>query len=310
MTYLASQSGAGDDHVFLVGRPPPSEFLGFIRTMAVNGQTADQGQLAAEWRKANDYVKTLEAKEVGLADGAPIEDLPTGLAHLADEFLKDSFYLRSFSLIPARLGVVDLDRLVVYQKFIDLTYVGQLKKQLGSKPTPEQVFRFCLPTQRTLPQVSLKQTATNSYTFVSPSNDLRFLEAIIMSPSQLTGFQSQGPAVAIVGLIVGYGSNFLNVAHIENRLILGNGSHRAFALRELGLTQVPCIIQEVSRSEEIEMLGFGELQQNQDRYLKSPRPPLLKDYFDSALRKIVPVARKHRLVRVSFGVETSDIPAN
>lgn len=309
MTLLSTQSGPADDHVFLIGRPPLSEFISFIRTMAVDGQTADFGQLAREWRKANDHVKTLEASEIGLVDGRPISDLPMALTPLATEFLNNPFFQRSFSLVPARLGVVDLDTLVVYQKFIDLTYVGQLKKQLGLKPTPEEIFGFCLPATPSLPRVSLKQTAANSFTFISPSNDFRFMEATLINPSQLSGFQPQGPIVAAIGLVVGYGSNFMNVAHIENRLILGNGSHRAFTLREMGIAQMPCIIQDVSRPEEIEVLGFGDLQQNQDLYLKSPRPPLLKDYFDPALRKIVPVARKQRLVAVSFGVQTSDIPA-
>jgi hypothetical protein len=59
----------------------------------------------------------------------------------------------------------------------------------------------------------------------------------------------------------------------------------------------------------MEMLGFGDVFTNADAYLKAPRPPVLKDYFDPALRKIVPVRRKNRQVRVTFGVEQSDTPA-
>ena len=79
MTLLMSQVGPADDHVFLVGRPPLSECLGFIRTMAVGGQTADQGQLAAEWRKANDHLKALESKEAGIADGPSVGALDPSL---------------------------------------------------------------------------------------------------------------------------------------------------------------------------------------------------------------------------------------
>ena len=115
--------------------------------------------------------------------------------------------------------------------------------------------------------------------------------------------------IAALALIVGYGSNFLNVAHVENRLVLGNGSHRAYALRDSGITHAPCIVQTISRREEIEVLGLGDLQQNADMHLKNPRPPLLKDYFDPALSKIVPVARKQRALQVSFGVQQIEIPA-
>jgi len=92
-------------------------------------------------------------------------------------------------------------------------------------------------------------------------------------------------------------------------LILNNGSHRAYALRELGLKEVPCIVQTVTRRDELELVASGDFQQFPDRYLKAPRPPLLKDYFDPKLRKIVVVQRKNRLVRVQIGVEQSDVPA-
>jgi hypothetical protein len=122
----------------------------------------------------------------------------------------------------------------------------------------------------------------------------------MLDPPQLTGYQPQGPPVAALALVIGYGSNFLNVASVENRLVLGNGSHRAYALRDLGVTHAPCIVQSVTRREELEVLGYGDLQQNADLYLKSPRPPMLRDYFDQELRKTVSVARKQPAIRVQF----------
>jgi hypothetical protein len=68
--------GAADPHVFLIGPPPIGEFLGFIRTMAVDGQTVDLGGLTAEWRSANDHVLQLEKDEAGAPDNPPITALP------------------------------------------------------------------------------------------------------------------------------------------------------------------------------------------------------------------------------------------
>ena len=104
------------------------------------------------------------------------------------------------------------------------------------------------------------------------------------------------------------GTNLLNVVSAEGRLVLNNGSHRAYFLRELGITHAPCVIQRVTRRDELEFIG-SELQQNPDRYLKAPRPPILKDYFDPALRKVVAVTKKNRSVRVQFGYEQMDVPA-
>ena len=44
-------------------------------------------------------------------------------------------------------------------------------------------------------------------------------------------------------------------------------------------------------------------------YLEHRRPPMLRDYFDPRLRKVVPARRRLRQVTVKFNVEEMDIPA-
>jgi hypothetical protein len=298
-----------DDHVFLIGRPPMGEFLAFVRVMAINGQKANQRQLAEEWRGANDHIRELEKREAGWADRPQIGPLPAALDELKARLLADPILQRSFQLVPTTVGVVELDRLVVFQKQINLAHVKALRDSLGNEPTPEEVFRFCLPFDHPQAPAQVMQMAGNAYTFISASNDFRFLDAQLFDPIQIIGYAPPGPVVGVLGLVVGYSSNFLHAVQVEDRLVLGNGSHRAYALRELGVTHVPCLIQHVSRREEIEVLGLGDIQKNADDYLKAPRPPVLKDYFDPALRKIIPVRRKLRQVRVTFGVEQVDIPA-
>ncbi len=114
---------------------------------------------------------------------------------------------------------------------------------------------------------------------------------------------------ALIAVSVGFGSNFLNAIHVENRLILNNGSHRAFSLRHLGLTHVPCIVQDVSSREELKTIASSSLIRNLDLCLKHPRPPVLKDYFDPELRKVVPVPRRLRQVRIKFEIDEADVPA-
>jgi ParB-like chromosome segregation protein Spo0J len=109
--------------------------------------------------------------------------------------------------------------------------------------------------------------------------------------------------------MVGYGPNFLTALQIGTRFVLHNGSHRAYALRELGVTHVPCLVQGVSREDELELAGVPDVKTFPDSYLKCPRPALLKDYFDSRLRKIMPVVRKHRLRQVQVGWQEGKVPA-
>lgn len=298
-----------DEYVFLLGRPPVGEFLNFIASMAVDGQNADQGSLTQEWRQANDHVAALEASEAGIADNPPAAPLSQTVQALAQQVVSDPMFRKAYRFVPSDITMIELDRLVVFQKFINLAYVQRLKGELGTQPTEEDIARLALGVDHALPPVQAMQNSGNVYSFISQSNDFRFLEGALIAPGQVAGFVSTGRPFAYIVLGVGYGSNYLNALHVDGRLVLNNGSHRAYALRDLGVTHAPCLVQRITRRDEMELIASGDLQSNPDRYLKARRPPLLKDYFDPRFRKIVQVPRKNRLVRVQFDVEQSDVPA-
>src|SRR5439155_23119221 len=109
---MTPQSTFSYVHVFLIGRQPIGKFIVFIRTMAVNGQTVDQGLLAEEWRRANDHVISLEKAESGIADGIASSALPTSLADLAERVRTDPSFAQTFRLVPVEFGLVELDRLL------------------------------------------------------------------------------------------------------------------------------------------------------------------------------------------------------
>jgi hypothetical protein len=188
--------------------------------------------------------------------------------------LSDSIFKKSFSVVPTDIGVVELDRLVVFQRHINLEYVEKIKERLGKSPSDEMIFKTCLPYDHPQTAVQRRRIANNSFVFVSPSDDLRFLESTVLEQAQIASYSSPGLISGVVGIVIGFGSNFLNAIHAENRLVLNNGSHRAFALREVGITHVPCIIQHVSRREELNVIASGGLVEKPDLYLKEPRPPL------------------------------------
>ena len=301
-------STTADNHIFLMGHPPLNEYLNFVAFMSGEGQNANLRIITDEWRSANDHVLELERTEAGWADGPTIAALPIQLEPLATAVLANPMVHRSF-LLPTRIALVELDRLVVYQKHINLAYVESIKEKLGSSPNAETVFKACLPVDHTLPPIRVQQTNINTWVFVSPTSDLRFLDASLLEPSQICGYRSAGPIFKVLGVVVGCGSNYLNSIHVENRLVLNNGSHRAFALRDLGITHVPCLIQGVSRREELPITGNSDLQATPDRYLRALRPPLLKDYFDPKLRKVLPIQRRLHQVTIQYAQLPGDVPA-
>jgi hypothetical protein len=125
----------------------------------------------------------------------------------------------------------------------------------------------------------------------------------------IKGYQHPGALVGVVGLAVGFGSNFLNALRVENRLILNNGSHRAYTLRDMGFTHVPCIVQHVSTRDELDVIAASAIRNDPDVYLKHPRPSMLKDYFNPDLRKVLPIHRRVRQITVKFDIQEEYIPA-
>jgi hypothetical protein len=304
----AGQAGQSDaaETLYLIGRPTLRQFHRFVRHHAL--KPGHEGDLTDEWNAASDYVRALEKEEAGRADDPAIMKLGPEYEPLLIEFLKDPLIQNGFNSVPTEVAIIELDRLVVYQKHIDLTYVRQLQKRLSPKPGMEEIFRACLPYDHPQPPVKwLKQG--DKFIFVSPSNDLRFLGTMSLRPEHIADYPPPGDLVGVVGLALGFGSNFLNAAYYKKRLILHNGSHRAYALREMGVTHVPCIIEHVSSKEELEVVASSEVRGNPDLYLKHPRPPMLPDYFNPRLRKVMPVHRVLRQITVKFDIDEYNVPA-
>jgi len=297
-----------NENLYLIGRPTLKKFLRFVRNNAV--KPPDDGTLTDEWEAAYNYVRTLEKDEAGAADNPPItkvEVTPKNEA-LLTEFLKDPLVRNGFNTMPSEVAFVELDRPVVYQHHIDLTYVRLLERELGPAPSEEQIFRTALLHAHPRPAVKWSRSHGNTFVFMSPSNDVRFLGTMSLKPANITDYAPPGDLAGVLGLAVGFGSNFLNAIYAENRLILTNGSHRAYTLRKLGVTHVPCIIQHVSLREKLEVVADSQVVDDPDYYLKHPRPSMLKDYFNPKLHTVMPVHRRLRQVTIKFEVEHGDVP--
>ncbi len=120
---------------------------------------------------------------------------------------------------------------------------------------------------------------------------------MLLRPDQIVGHKAFGPISAVVGLVVGYGSNFLTVIRSDNRMVLHNGYHRACALRAAGFTHAPCVIQTVTRRDELDIAAAQAVVDDPAFYFKAKRPPLLKDFFDPRIRTVLRARRMERIDR-------------
>jgi hypothetical protein len=294
-----------NEEIWLLGQPLLRDYLHFVEESVLDGDKANRALLTDEWRVANDYYEELAKTEAGIADKVECRDLDPALHHLAEAVKADARYRKTFDSLPTRFGMVELDKLVVYQIHVTGTFVEALKTRLGSNPDPTSLFRFCLPLDTPDTPVQVQRVGSKRYVFRSESTDFRFQESMLLSPEQISGYESYGIIAGVVGLTVGFGSNFLNVIHDDDnqRLLLHNGYHRACALRALGITHAPCIIQTVTRRDELDISAHSDVAKSPGYYFNAPRPPLLKDFFDPKIHKVLPVKKMIRMVEVNFDVK-------
>jgi hypothetical protein len=293
--------------LYLAGRPQLKDFTRHVRDTAI--EPPRESALAATWQAAADMWQRLAVDEAGAADAPEIRKLGREYDPLLVELLHDPLIQHGFNNVPSEVALVELDKLVVYQRHIDLSFVERLEQRVGTDFSDDAVFRFCLLHEHTHPPVRWSRVGDDKYVFVSPSNDLRYLGAMPLEPAQIRDYPPPGDLAAVVGAGVGFGSNFLNAVLVDGRLILHNGSHRAYTLHKLGVTHAPCIVQHVSTRAELELVAPSRVRSDTDAYLKHPRPSMLRDYRNPELHVVLESRPRVHTVTVRLRVEQDWVPA-
>ncbi len=308
IVHMNPNAPGGEDHIYLLNRISLDDYLSFMTSYAVDAPSLDRGKLAKEWRAADELMKRLRKVEAKWTERPVVQPIPDALRPLVEEVQADPTFIKAFSDAPVEFGIVELDRLVVSQKLVCSDHLTRLRSRLAPQPNLEQLFRFCLPCNAGPGDFRAGRVTDEMFAFISPSNDLRFMDAVMLRPEQISGYQAFGPIAGVIALFVGFGSNFLNAVAAGNRLVLSNGHHRACALRAHGVTHAPMIIQTAQTTDDLDILAPGAVKRNPEFYLSEPRPPVLKDYFDNRLTRIVRLAMTTREVRVRYSIEELDMP--
>jgi hypothetical protein len=292
------------EETWLLGQAPLRTYLDFVQDFAIESLVAKRAQLVKEWGAAAAYYAELDEREAGLPDQLACSDPGPLLSPLVEEVKRSTRYASTFDSLPTRIAMVELSRLVVCQNHVTRTFVDNLKARLGPNPDPASLLRFCLPLDEGRAPVKIREVGPKRFVFSSNSTDFRFHESVLLTPQQLAGYASFGEIAGVVGLVVGFSSNFLNAICDDDsgRLLLHNGYHRACALLELGITHAPCVIQTVSSRDELDIIAKSVVANDPGYFFNAPRPPLLKDFVDPRLRKVLPVKKVSRMIEVNFEV--------
>jgi hypothetical protein len=295
--------------VWLLGQPHLRDYLAIHEHKVIDGDKADPRVLTEEWRAANSYYYELEQSEVGIADAIDCRPLDRRLKRLAAELEANAWFRSSFDNLPYAIELVELDKLVVSQVHVENGFSSAIAARLGTKPSPSELFRFCLPATREMPPVSIRRLGANRYQFTSPSSDFRDHTPRLLRPAEIAHLELSGPAAAFFGVGVGFGSNFLSGIRSGSRVVLQNGYHRSYALRSVGFTHAWCVVEEVTRKDELRLTASEEVAGDPEFYFAAKRPPVLKDFFDPRIAKQLLTKRVEATVEIEIKVRaTSSTP--
>jgi hypothetical protein len=300
----APAAGTGTEEWCLMGPRQLSSHLRYVEELALAGPAADPSAVAQFWRDAREVYRQLEVAEAGAADEPDVRPLPRALAAHQARLQASPALRHTFNTVPVAFGMVELDKLVISQYNVTRAIVEGLRASFDGRPTAPRLAALCLPLDTGAAGFRLAYRDEREFVFVSDAHDMRFLGASVLRGAELAAMAVQGHPQAAVALGLGFSANVLNAIRLGNRLVLNNGHHRAFALRAMGVTHVPCLIQVCASHAELSEAASSEICDNSDLYFESPRPPLLRDFDRPALVRTVHTPRLRRQVRVSFKVDS------
>src|SRR5258708_10354075 len=202
----------------------------------------------AGWTRVQARVQALVKSEAGLVDTPGLESLPPDHAASVARMFDNDLFRKTFAHQTV-VALVEVDLLIAPQRIVDLEYVEQLTATLPTELTPEALIKICLSLERSMAPIQHLELGANqqqsTHVFSSPSTDFRFLGAFVKELTKEDHLYAEWggiPAAAIISF-VGYGASPVSVFLWNDRIVLGNGFHRVYALRSRGVTKIPVVVQ-------------------------------------------------------------------
>jgi hypothetical protein len=264
----------------LIGFMDEQDALSFLRGMTVSDGRSDEELLAA-WRESK-----LAVEQLSNPDLTPeVLEIDKRFAEQLDAVSKHPLFPESTQQKKWSFKLVEIDKLVCFQKFIYIDHAEDMAKETDFSDTGKLI-EFCL-SEKASKRPFVVAASPLEFTILSPSQDLR-----VIAPLQM---QDPSTSRNVFGFALGWGLPFIQVVRLNGRYILRNGYHRVYALKKKGVKHVPCVLIEVDNFSDISipMSGFfGEA------LLLSGRPPTFGNYFSDGIAPLVKLRPLTKTVRV------------
>ena len=297
-----------DEMLHLMGATGLADFLSFARdfadlnvpgTGAVNGST--EMDLAEAWRDAADVYEGVATVEAYPNELPGVFPFPEAMKAHCEAFLATPHVQREFDQVPVAFGMVPLAHLIVALPRLNMTAIRAHGEAIGTGSIADLALaQLCLPLDPSSHSLHLLERGVDAWTFVSDNHDVRLLQARAKAGAAATGRGHVGQTLA---LELGFPSNVLNVIRYQNRLILNNGYHRAYALLKRGVTHVPAVIQVCRHWDDVGLVGGATLYENRAVFVDRARPPLIRDYADRRLCMHFAAPRLRKYIRIRHQIE-------
>lgn len=292
--------------LLLFGALTQGEISNYIRLNCIKEEIENIEETLKEWRIASKNFHELIKTEGDIVDSIKIEEINSKFSNKLQEISNDKLFKKTFSALPIDFKMVEIDKLIATQRNVNLDYVQKLKEGFPKELSDADLIEICLSVEREKDEIKEGFTASNEYTFSCANPDFRFLGGFPkpVTEEDIKASFTGGLPIASITLLVGYGGVPINIIAVGNRMILNNGFHRVFALKERGIDFIPVVVQHVSNPD----LEFPTMLLPKDYLIKHERPCIIKDFFDNKLIRKFKVKQNLKNVKISWGAIQDSTP--
>ncbi|HEV1993687.1 MAG TPA: hypothetical protein VGR03_05100 [Candidatus Acidoferrum sp.] len=244
------------------------------------------------WRQYESGRAKLSALEPGL-----LEALPGSLTGLIGAIKERQTYKRYYEAVADySFMAVPIASLVAPQWGADLDFVDEIVSASSKDMNIEQQLLFAMSEGKITEPI----VTGNQVWFTSPRRDL---------------FAHPVPTVREIGegefeIVIRAASrpNYIQVAAVENRLLLTNGVHKVCALHKMGYTHCVCVFR---RANDLTEAGIDQRQTTlfRDAVFKSMRPALVTDFLEPLAAAPLKMRAMYQVLQIAFSVGTITVPA-
>jgi hypothetical protein len=292
-------------HLLLYGWLPKPTVVNYLKNQCTRGEVAREQEVLKQWELATKAFSGKKPLSFELISCAPIEEK---YAAKLQSIRQDKRFSHTYQQLPTNFEIIEIDKLIACQSTVALDYIEKLTRTFQKNLDFDALIDICLSLDKTVPEVSDIQANEQTIVYSSENTDFRFLGALQKPLNEIaldTSSTGGIPTRALV-LLFGYGGSPVSVTKVAKRYFLNNGFHRIFALRKVGVTHIPAVIQEVLNP----ALEFPAVYQNipKEYLLASDRLPMMEDYFNNEMTIELKQKARRRGIKVMWIAEAIDVP--